>query len=116
MIREEDVSQTLYKDTLKISKNESAVVAQPDAPAVASVPKTSKVSKVNAICDAFLVILQNRMDTNLQNLVTAHVCKSPPDLEAGLELVAGLRGISTFHHLQRLEAHNFNSEKSRAGR
>jgi elongator complex protein 1 len=95
MIREEDVSQTLYKDTLKISKNESAVVAQPDTPAVTSVPKTSKVSKVNAICDSFLAILQNRMDTNLQNLVTAHVCKSPPDLEAGLELVAGLRGMST---------------------
>jgi hypothetical protein len=33
------------------------------------------------------------MDTNLQNLVTAHVCKSPPDLDAGLQLVAGLRGL-----------------------
>jgi len=32
------------------------------------------------------------VDTNLQNLVTAHVCKSPPDLEAGLQLVARLRG------------------------
>lgn len=94
VIREEDVSQTLYKDTLKISKNESAVVAQPDTPAVSSTPKSSKISKVNAICDAFLAVLQNRMDTNLQNLVTAHVCKSPPDLEAGLELVAGLRGKS----------------------
>ncbi|KAJ5579148.1 hypothetical protein N7450_008015 [Penicillium hetheringtonii] len=90
-LKEEDVSQTLYKDTLKISKNESAVVAQPDTPAMFSAPKSSKVSKVNAICDAFLAVLQYRMDTNLQNLVTAHVCKSPPDLEAGLELVAGLR-------------------------
>lgn len=92
MIREEDVSQTLYKDTLKISKNESAVVAQPDTSAAFSAPKSGKASKVNAICDAFLAVLQNRMDTNLQNLVTAHVCKSPPDLEAGLGLVAGLRG------------------------
>ncbi|OQE21086.1 hypothetical protein PENSTE_c012G01680 [Penicillium steckii] len=90
-LKEEDVSQTLYKDTLKISKNESAVVAQPDTPAAFSAPKSGKASKVNAICDAFLAVLQNRMDTNLQNLVTAHVCKSPPDLEAGLGLVAGLR-------------------------
>jgi elongator complex protein 1 len=109
MIREEDVSQTLYKDTLKISKNESAVVAQPDTPAVTSVPKTTKVSKVNSICDAFLAVLQNRMDTNLQNLVTAHVCKSPPDLESGLELVAGLRGMSPLHHPQRFGANSSNS-------
>lgn len=95
MIREEDVSQTLYKDTLKISKNESALVAQPDSPAVSSALNSSKDSKVNAVCDAFLAVLQNRMDTNLQNLVTAHVCKSPPDLEAGLGLVAGLRGMSS---------------------
>lgn len=47
---------------------------------------------MNRICDAFLATLKNRVDTNLQNLVTAHVCKSPPDLEAGLQLVARLRG------------------------
>lgn len=35
--------------------------------------------------------MQSRLDTNLQNLITAHVCKSPPDLEAGLKLVARLR-------------------------
>lgn len=53
----------------------------------------SKESKVNRICDAFLAVLQNRVDTNLHNLITAHVCKSPPDLEAGLRLVAHLRGM-----------------------
>ncbi|KAJ5812211.1 hypothetical protein N7474_008512 [Penicillium riverlandense] len=96
-LKEEDVSQTLYKDTLKISKNESAAAgAQPDdstKPPV-SMP-TSKGSKVNRICDAFLAFLQNRVDTNLHNLITAHVCKSPPDLEAGLRLVARLREHNT---------------------
>ncbi|KAJ6031230.1 hypothetical protein N7540_001962 [Penicillium herquei] len=88
-LSEDDVSQTLYKDTLKISKNESAVAAQPDAPVV---PKPlTKESKVNTICNGFLAVLQSRLDTNLQNLITAHVCKSPPDLEAGLKLVARLR-------------------------
>lgn len=98
--REEDVSQTLYKDTLKISKNESAVVAQLDGQPLPPLFKaSSKDNKVNLICDAFLAALKDRMDTNLQNLVTAHVCKSPPDLEAGLSLVAHLR--STFDSLER---------------
>ncbi|KAJ5673873.1 hypothetical protein N7462_009312 [Penicillium macrosclerotiorum] len=91
-LKEEDVSQTLYKDTLKISKTESAVVAPPDAPILPSLSQSfSKSSKVNSICDAFLVVLQNRLETNLQNLITAHVCKDPPDLETGLTLVANLR-------------------------
>ncbi|KAJ6135871.1 hypothetical protein N7512_001031 [Penicillium capsulatum] len=91
-LSEEDVSQTLYKDTLKISKNESAAVAQPDSQAAPSLLKPiAKINKVNTICDAFLGILQTRLDTNLQNLMTAHVCKSPPDLDAGLSLVANLR-------------------------
>ena len=95
MLREEDVSQTLYKDTLKIAKTESAVVGgQPDDSTMRGLPvPTSNGSKVNRICDAFLAALQDRVDTNLHNLITAHVCKSPPDLEAGLRLVARLRGM-----------------------
>ncbi len=50
-------------------------------------------SKINQICGAFLEALKGRQDTNLRNIVTAHVCKSPPDLDAGLLLVAKLRGI-----------------------
>jgi elongator complex protein 1 len=49
-------------------------------------------SKVNRICDGFLEALQTRPATNLQNIITAHVCKSPPDLEAGLSAIAKLRG------------------------
>ena len=47
-------------------------------------------SKVNRICDAVLKGLQSRKTTNLQNIITAHVCKVPPALDDGLNLVAGL--------------------------
>ncbi|KAI3091561.1 hypothetical protein CBS147343_791 [Aspergillus niger] len=83
-LSEEDVSQTLYKDTLKTPKADNAPTG-----IVAVAP--NKGSKVNRICDAFLSTLEKRIDTNLHNLITAHVCKSPPDLESGLQLVARLR-------------------------
>ena len=54
--------------------------------------KLRKTGKVNRICDAILTALSNKTDTNLRNLVTAHVCKVPSDLDAGLQLVARLRG------------------------
>jgi elongator complex protein 1 len=87
-LSEDDVSQTLYKDTLKTPKEVQTTV-QPEG--TASFKPPTKTSKVNRICDAFLATLEKRLDTNLHNLVTAHVCKSPPDLEAGLQLVARLR-------------------------
>ncbi|RHZ73514.1 hypothetical protein CDV55_109099 [Aspergillus turcosus] len=87
-LSEDDVSQTLYKDTLK-TPNQVQTTVQPEN--TVSFKPTTKTSKVNRICDAFLATLEKRLDTNLHNLVTAHVCKSPPDLEAGLQLVARLR-------------------------
>lgn len=49
-------------------------------------------SKVNRICKAFLdVLLSSKLSTNLQNVVTAYVCKSPPDHDAALLLIAKLR-------------------------
>ncbi|KAI9371538.1 IKI3 family-domain-containing protein [Aspergillus egyptiacus] len=84
-LKEEDVSQTLYKDTLKSLKVDTA--------AESGLPKP-KGSKVNRICDGFLAVLEKRSDTNLHNLITAHVCKQPPDLESGLRLVARLRDES----------------------
>ncbi|KAH8697212.1 putative killer toxin sensitivity protein [Talaromyces proteolyticus] len=88
-LQEEDVSQTLYKDTLKLSKAEFEAAIQTNSSVVAKATYTG--SKINRICDAFLTALKNKLDTNLQNLVTAHVCKSPPDLDSGLQLVANLR-------------------------
>lgn len=49
-------------------------------------------SKVNRICQAFLdVLLPSMLSTNLQNIVTAYVCKSPPDHDSALLLIAKLR-------------------------
>jgi len=48
-------------------------------------------SKVNRICDAFLDCLPSRSSCHLQNIISAHVCKSPPDLDAGLAQIAKLR-------------------------
>ncbi|KAL4873175.1 hypothetical protein BDV12DRAFT_209116 [Aspergillus spectabilis] len=83
-LKEEDVSQTLYKDTLKALKVD-----------VALTKSAKKGGKVNRICDGFLAALEKRSDSNLHNLITAHVCKLPPDLESGLRLVARLRDESS---------------------
>lgn len=67
--------------------NTSGVI--PDTGAV----KASEMSKtkVNDICDTFLAVLSN--DTSrIQNTITAHVCKQPPDLDSALLLIARLRG------------------------
>ena len=53
-------------------------------------------SKVNRICDAMLEVLQTRACTNVQNIISAHVCKNPPDLEAGLIEVAKLQSKPVF--------------------
>jgi elongator complex protein 1 len=49
-----------------------------------------KTSKVNRICDAVLDVLRTQRSTNLQNIITANVCKSPPALDDGLLVVAQL--------------------------
>lgn len=101
--RNEDVTKTIYKDTLKLSQPTEAsrgnAPGSDQAPAI-SFGKTKAENKVNKICDAFIAVLSHRIDTNLQNLVTSHVCKSPPDLDAGLSLVAKLRGTSQPLHTE----------------
>ncbi|KAH0543824.1 hypothetical protein FGG08_001863 [Glutinoglossum americanum] len=82
-LKEEDVSQTMYRETLQ-DTNVNANVHH-------ATNGVGGSSKVNRICDGFLEALQTRVATNLQNIITAHVCKSPPDLEAGLSVVAKLR-------------------------
>ncbi|KHN97774.1 elongator complex protein [Metarhizium album ARSEF 1941] len=80
-LREEDVTETMYKDT----KRSRTQVGMEDE----SVPNKPS-SKVNAVCDAILKALHARKATNVQNIITAHVCKSPPALDDGLMLVAEL--------------------------
>jgi len=96
-LKEEDVAQTMYKDTLDIDDHpveanveSKKVTTNSDGPNL-----LTRTSKINRICDAFLLNLQGREDTHLQNIVTSHVCKSPPDLESGLRLVAKLRSQDT---------------------
>ncbi|KAG6000373.1 hypothetical protein E4U21_005549 [Claviceps maximensis] len=104
-LREEDVTDTMYKDTKHRPRaqlgsekyfHESPLPAihnnNPAAPA-ASAPSASAnslSSKVNTVCDAILKGLQAQKTTRLQNIITAHVCKSPPALDDGLTLVAEL--------------------------
>lgn len=68
----------MYRDT-----KSQAVPAEPEASAV--VP-----NKVNTVCDAFLEKLRTQKNANLQNIITANVCKSPPALDDGLTVVAEL--------------------------
>ncbi|KAJ9141969.1 Elongator complex protein 1 [Pleurostoma richardsiae] len=83
-LREEDVTRTIYRDTKPSTHAISAAEFQ-------SVEKRGTASsKVNAICDAVLEALQSRKGTNLQNIITANVCKDPPALDDGLLVVAGL--------------------------
>ena len=82
-LREEDVSKTMYKETLPGGQR------GPDPPSVETLEAEN--SKVNRICDAFLDALKSRTSIHFQNMVTAHVCKVPPDLDAGLTQIASLR-------------------------
>lgn len=59
-----------------------------------SQPSPSSTSKVNRVCDAMLAVLTHRQSTNLQNIITAHLCKSPPALDDGLIVVAALMATS----------------------
>ena len=51
-------------------------------------------SKVNRICDAFLNILRDRPSLHIQNIISAHACKFPPDLDSGLSEIARLKSMN----------------------
>ncbi|KAI9729846.1 MAG: hypothetical protein M1834_006595 [Cirrosporium novae-zelandiae] len=98
-LKEEDVSQTLYKETLPSRRHDpNGIVKQSNGESKLSPPSTkleTPKSKVNTICDAIIEVLKTRLNTNLQNVITAHVCKSPPDYDSGLLLVKKLGTEST---------------------
>ena len=79
ILRAEDVSQTLYKDTSAGQTREGQT-------------KQELETKVNTICQNFIDVLNPFVKERLQNLVTAHASKHPPDLESALLLVGSLRG------------------------
>ena len=88
-LKDEDVAQTLYRDTLKLTTGLEA-----DQTAVPS--KAPLSDKVNRICTAFLSVLEKMPSTSgfTQNIITAHVCKRSPDLESALTLVSRIRSTS----------------------
>jgi elongator complex protein 1 len=91
-LKEENVeaSRSLKVELLP---EESVTTAKPGA--LTDVSMAAQSGKVNRICDAFLAALQSKTSTNLQNIITAHVCKRPPDFSTALQLVADLRQRDT---------------------
>lgn len=85
---EDDVTETMYKNTKTSKEAAMADVNAPSQEKPASLRNGN--SKVNRICDSVLETLKGRKDTNLQNIITANVCKNPPALEDGLIEVAKL--------------------------
>lgn len=84
------MTKSMYKET-RVSPLDSGVNVT--AEVNTTVPAASiftTVSKANRVCDAVLEVLKSRTATNLQNIITANVCKSPPALEDGLRVVAHL--------------------------
>ena len=92
-LSEENVAETIYKETLTSQLDLPLVNGHangvPNGSPDSAVPVAT--SKINSICNAVLRVLQDEPSSHLQNIITAHVCKNPPDLEAGLSLVSDLR-------------------------
>jgi elongator complex protein 1 len=88
----------MYKETKVTTQNgntlpmiNGAIGANGAAPQAPNLDvTTNRTSKVNKICDAVLEVLKTRTATNLQNIITANVCKNPPALDDGLLVVAQL--------------------------
>lgn len=81
------MTQTMYRETLSQQSEDSYTKATTQA---ATSAEDERQDKVNRICNAFLDVLRRRMSTNLKNIITAHVCKVPPNLDAGLSEIAQL--------------------------
>ncbi|CAK7567731.1 MAG: Putative elongator complex protein 1 [Sporothrix epigloea] len=101
-LRDEDVSQTMYRDTKKTKA--SSMFYSKDAAQLVSSPYPASLNKVNTICDAILANLATRKKTNLQNIITAHVCKLPPAIDDGLTMVTQLVGDTATAEARALSA------------
>ena len=101
-LSEEDVSATLYRETLA---PEETLDTNGFTQEIANSHAPNSSSKMNRICDTFLRELQINSATRLQNIVTAHVCKTPPDLESGLRLVSELRKEGDQERLEQAVEH-----------
>lgn len=87
-LRDENVTESLYKDTRRLPRGSASAVNANSH--VTTDPNAVTSGKTNRVCDAMLQVLKSRTGTNLQNIITANVSKSPPALDDGLRVVAGL--------------------------
>ena len=81
------MAKTMYQNTIRRSTVRQDLTK---SRSIHNMTKLGGSSKVNNICDAFLAVLHRKATTNLQNIITSHLCKIPPDLDAGLSEVASL--------------------------
>ncbi|SZF05872.1 unnamed protein product [Blumeria hordei] len=87
-LREEDVTQTMYKDAKILGSQDNNFTSN-----TTHQPKLldlKNYSKVNSICDAFLTVFSDQKAQSVQNIITANLCKLPPALNDGLLVVARL--------------------------
>lgn len=72
--------------------------------------------EINQICDAVRAELEKRdLTLYVQSILTAHVVKSPPDLEAALGLLARLQGKSHLMPKRHLLSRSSSSSSSTSG-
>ena len=90
-LREENVAKTMYRDTVRPVDEESQ-----GTDAIKQI-HLNHGSKVNRICEEFLKVLVDRPPEYLQNVLSAHVCKVPPDMNAALQEIAELRASKSDH-------------------
>ena len=50
-------------------------------------------NNINVICDSLRVLLERDRVRYIESILTTHVCKQPPDYEAGLRLLLQLNGM-----------------------
>lgn len=100
-LSEENVAETMYKETLRASTDEPV----PGGNTALAATGIGAPSKVNSICNAFISVLQKDRAKHLQSIVTAHVSKEPADLEAGLQLVSELRKQGDEQQLEQAVEH-----------
>lgn len=89
-LKEEDVSQTMYKDTWTASSHDKDIEVSQADPGAAN-PAVIIQNKVNRICDAFILAINSKDLTRHQNLITAYVSKKPADFVSALSLISDVR-------------------------
>ena len=97
-LKDEDVTQTKYKETLDFGISDSFEVAPPPPTEMQEYIKRKffdpSTSKINKICKAMLEVLLNREDYRqkyIQCILTAYATQKPQNLEDALRLIAEMR-------------------------